>query len=255
MNKIAKFIFLDIFKNKTVLVYTLLLSLLSWSVFNLEDNSTKGILTLLNIILLTVPLVAVIFATIYLYNSSEFIELLLSQPVSRSKIWLNLFSGLSLSLTAAFFIGTGIPLLIYTPFKTGIIMLLAGIFITVIFVSLAFLSVTLTRDKAKGIGLAVMLWLFFALLFDGILLFLVFQLSDYPIEKIMAGISALNPIDLTRILILLQLDVSAMMGYTGAIFKDLFGTNSGMLIVFGILSLWVFIPFRLSMRQFKKKDL
>lgn len=255
MNKIAKFIFLDIFKNKTVLVYTLLLSLLSWSVFNLEDNSTKGILTLLNIILLTVPLVAVIFATIYLYNSSEFIELLLSQPVSRSKIWLNLFSGLSLSLTAAFFIGTGIPLLIYTPFKTGIIMLLAGIFITVIFVSLAFLSVTLTRDKAKGIGLAVMLWLFFALLFDGILLFLVFQLSDYPIEKIMVGISALNPIDLTRILILLQLDVSAMMGYTGAIFKDLFGTNNGMLIVFGILSLWVFIPFRLSMRQFKKKDL
>lgn len=47
MNKIAKFIFLDIFKNKTVLFYTLVLSLLSWSVFNLEDNSTKGILTLL----------------------------------------------------------------------------------------------------------------------------------------------------------------------------------------------------------------
>lgn len=255
MNKIAKFIFLDIFKNKTVLFYTLVLSLLSWSVFNLEDNSTKGILTLLNVVLLTVPLVAVIFSTIYLYNSSEFIELLLSQPVSRSKIWKNLFRGLSLSLTASFCIGTGIPLLIYTPFKTGIIMTLGGVFITIIFVSLAFLSVTLTRDKAKGIGLAVMLWLFFALLFDGILLFLVFQLSDYPIEKIMAGISALNPIDLTRILILLQLDVSAMMGYTGAIFKDLFGTVSGMLIVFSILSLWIFIPFRLSLFKFKKKDL
>ncbi len=40
----------------------------------------------------------------------------------------------------------------------------------------------------------------------------------------MVGLSALNPIDLSRILILLQLDVSAMMGYTGAVFKDFFGT-------------------------------
>ena len=46
MNRIIKFIVLDILKNKIVLIYTLILSVLAWSVFSLEDNSTKGILTL-----------------------------------------------------------------------------------------------------------------------------------------------------------------------------------------------------------------
>jgi len=255
MNRIIKFIVLDILKNKIVLIYTLILSVLAWSVFSLEDNSTKGILTLLNVVLLTVPLVSVIFSTIYLYNSSEFIELLLSQPINRSKIWWSLFFGLVISLLLSFFIGVGIPLLIYVPENVGFMMLLVGLFITTVFVAIAFLSSILTRDKAKGIGISIMLWLFFALLFDGIVLFLLFQLADYPIEKMMVGITALNPIDLARILILLHLDVSAMMGYTGAIFKDFFGTSLGVVLVFIILSLWIAIPYWVSLVKFKRKDL
>lgn len=134
-------------------------------------------------------------------------------------------------------------------------MLLVGIFITTVFVSIAFLSSIITRDKAKGIGISIMLWLFFALLFDGLVLFLLFQLSDYPIEKMMVGITALNPIDLARILILLHLDVSAMMGYTGAIFKKFFGTTTGVAIAFTILFAWIAVPFRISLNLFKKKDL
>lgn len=255
MNRIIKFIVLDILKNKIVLIYTLILSVLAWSVFSLEDNSTKGILTLLNVVLLTVPLVSVIFSTIYLYNSSEFIELLLSQPINRSKIWWSLFFGLVISLLLSFFIGVGIPLLIYVPENVGFMMLLVGLFITTVFVAIAFLSSILTRDKAKGIGISIMLWLFFALLFDGIVLFLLFQLADYPIEKMMVGITALNPIDLARILILLHLDVSAMMGYTGAIFKDFFGTSLGIILVFIILFLWIVVPYIVSLVKFKRKDL
>ena len=255
MNRIGKFIVLDILKNKIVLVYTLILAILSWSVFSLEDNSTKGLLTLLNVILLTVPLVSVIFSTIYIYNSSEFIELLLSQPIRRSKIWFSLFFGLSISLVLAFFIGAGIPILFYAPSDVGIMMLLVGIFITVVFVAIAFLSSIATRDKAKGIGIAILLWMFFALLFDGVVLFLIFQFADYPIEKIMVGITALNPIDLARILILLHLDVSAMMGYTGAIFKNFFGNQVGIIAAFTILLLWVAVPFLISLRKFRKKDL
>lgn len=255
MNRIIKFIILDILKNKIVLVYTILLSILAWSVFSLEDNNTKGLLTLLNVVLLTVPLVSVIFSTIYLYNSSEFVELLLSQPINRAKIWWSLFFGLVFSLMFSFIIGVGIPIFIYAPGNVGMMMLLVGLFISTVFVSIAFFSSIITRDKAKGIGISIMLWLFFALLFDGIVLFLLFQLADYPIEKMMVGITALNPIDLARILILLHLDVSAMMGYTGAIFKDFFGTSLGIIIVFVILTLWILIPYTISLRKFKRKDL
>ena len=35
-----------------------------------------------------------------------------------------------------------------------------------------------------------MIWLYFALLFDGMVLFLLFQLAEYPIENMMVGITA-----------------------------------------------------------------
>lgn len=255
MNRIVKIILLDILKNKIVLAYTLLLAILSWSSFALEDNSAKGILTILNVILFTVPLVSILFSTIYLYNSSEFIELLLSQPVKRKKIWLSLFFGLSLSMLLAFFIGAGIPLLVNSPDGVGLMMIIIGCLISVVFVALAFLSSIMTRDKAKGIGISIMTWLYFALLFDGIVLFLLFQLSDYPIENAMVAVTALSPIDLARIQILLHLDVSAMMGYTGAIFKDFFGTAVGLVASFLLLCLWAIIPFFMSLRKFNHKDL
>ena len=255
MNRIIKIILSDILKNKIVLAFTLILAVLSWSSFALEDNSSKGLLTILNVILFTVPLVSILFATIYLYNSAEFIELLLSQPIKRKKIWLSLFLGLSLSMVLAFFIGAGIPLLINAPDSVGIMMLIIGSLITLVFVALAFLSSILTRDKAKGIGIAIMGWLYFALLFDGLILYLLFQLSDYPIEKAMIVVTAFSPIDLARIQILLHLDVSAMMGYTGAIFKDFFGTSVGLLISFLLLCLWVIVPFFISLFKFKNKDL
>lgn len=255
MKRITKYVIIDILKNKTLLVYTVLLGLLTWSVFSMEDNTTKGLLTLLSVTLITVPLVSIIFSTIYIYNSSEFIELLMSQPVKRNKIYISLFTGLSFSMVLAFLLGAGIPLLVFSFNYTGITMILAGCAITMVFVSMAFLISVSTRDKSKGIGIAIMLWLYFSLLFDGLILFILFQFSDYPIEKAMIAISALSPVDLVRIIILLKLDVSVMMGYTGAIFKDFFGTEKGMIITILMISLWIIIPFWISLLKFKNKDL
>ena len=245
----------DILRNRIVLLYTVFLFITSFSMFSLEDNPSKGLLSLLNIILIIVPLVSIIFSTIYIYNSAEFIELLVSQPLKRKTIWLSLFAGLSLSLSLAFLAGTGIPILIYQANTIGFMMIAMGILLSIIFVAIAMLATVKTRDKAKGIGAAILLWLYFSLLFDGLVLFLLFQFADYPLEKPMIGVTALNPVDLGRILILLQMDVSAMMGYTGAIFKDFFGTITGVTFSFVVLVLWIIIPLWLSKRKFNRKDL
>lgn len=255
MNRIIKFVMLDIIKNKIVLSYAILLTILSWSVFSLEDNSAKGLLTLLNIMLLTVPLVSIIFSTIYIYNSSEFIELMVSQPIKRSKIWISLYMGLCLALITAFFIGIGLPLLLYAPLHIGIVFNITGFLVTIIFIAIAFLSAVLARDKAKGIGMSIMLWLFFTMLFDGLVLFMLFQLADYPIEQAMVLITMLSPVDIARILMLLQLDISALLGYTGAIFKAFYGSENGIIVSFLILFLWAMVPFLISLKKFNKKDL
>lgn len=255
MKKIIKYVIIDILRNKIVLAYTIFLLAISFSVFNLEDNSSKGLLSLLNLILIIIPLVSLLFSAIYVYNSAEFLELLVSQPLKRKTIWLSLFSGLSFSMAFAFFIGAGIPILIYAPTSTGLSMLGMGLILSVIFVALAMLAAVITRDKAKGIGVAILLWLYFSLLFDGIVLFILFQFADYPLDHWMIGLSAMNPIDIGRILILLQLDESALMGYTGAVFRQAFGSSLGLSVTGLVLLLWMFLPAMISVRKFNRKDL
>ena len=255
MKKIIKYVIIDILRNKIMLAYTLFLFLISFSIFNLEDNSAKGLLSLLNIILIIVPLVSLLFSAIYVYNSAEFLELLVSQPLKRRTIWLSLFAGLSVSMATAFFVGVGIPILLFEASATGLMMLATGLFLSVIFVAIAMLAAVKTRDKAKGIGVSILLWLYFSIIFDGLVLFILFQFADYPLEKSMIALTALNPIDLGRILILLKMDVSVMMGYTGAIFKDFFGTQVGLIISFVVLLVWVIMPAWFSLRKFNRKDL
>lgn len=255
MRGITKFVITDILKNRIILIYTIILCVFSWSIFSLEDNTSKGIMSLLNIILLTVPLVSIIFGNIYMYNSAEFIELLVSQPVKRSAIWSSLFLGLTLALNTSFFIGIGLPVLLFVPSLTGITVIFSGMLITTIFVSIAMLCAILMRDKARGIGLSIMIWLFLTLIYDGLVLFFMFQYADYPIEKPMAILAALNPIDLARIQVLLQVDVAVLMGFTGAIFKKMFGTSLGLIVSLMIMLLWIVLPYLLSLRLFNKKDL
>ena len=255
MKKLLKYVIVDIVQNKIVLIYTLLLLVISLSVFNLENNPAKGLLSLLNIILILVPLICIIFSTIYIYNSAEFIELLVSQPLKRKSIWLSIFTGLSVSLSLAFLIGAGIPILLYHADATGFMMIATGFFLTIIFVSIAMLAAGLTRDKAKGIGLSILLWLYFSLIFDALILFFLFQFQDYPLEKAMVILSFLNPIDLGRIQILLQMDISALMGYTGAVFRDFFGNSTGIILSFLGLGIWIIFPLMLSVKKFKRKDL
>jgi len=181
--------------------------------------------------------------------------LLVSQPLKRKTIWLSLFTGLATSMAVAFFVGAGIPILLYEATATGFMMLGTGLLLSVIFVAIAMLAAVKARDKAKGIGVVILLWLYFSIIFDGLVLFVLFQFADYPLEKMMVGVSALNPIDLSRILILLKMDVSALMGYTGAIFKDFFGTQLGSVISFLVLFTWVIIPTWLSLKTFRHKDL
>jgi len=255
MKKIIKYIMTDILRSRIMIIYTLVLLATSLSLFSLEDNANKGLLSLLNIVLIIVPLFSLLFSTIYIYNSAEFIELLVSQPLQRKNIWLSFSIGLALSLSLAFIIGIGMPVLIFQFNAIGFLLLLVGILLSIIFVAIALWAAVQIRDKAKGIGMAILLWIYFSLLFDGFVLFLLFQFSDYPIEKPNILVSALNPIDLGRILILLKLDISAMMGYTGAIFKDFFGTIAGVAIAFMTLALWIAIPLYYSTRKFNRKDL
>ncbi|EMR03389.1 ABC transporter permease [Cesiribacter andamanensis] len=256
MEKVIKYVLYDILRNRIVIGYTGFLLLMSLGLFQLENDPSKAVLSLLNVVLLVVPLISIIFATIHFYNSQEFMELLVAQPINRQKIFYSEYLGVALSLAAAFAIGVGVPVLLFGGSgPAGVYLISAGIFLTFIFVSLAFLASVLTRDKAKGIGLALLLWFYFSLLYDGLVMMVLFYFSEYPLENVSLGMLSLNPIDLGRVLVLLQIDVSALMGYTGALYKSLFSNFTGVLYAGLLMLAWVLLPLMLAKRIFIRKDL
>jgi Cu-processing system permease protein len=146
-------------------------------------------------------------------------------------------------------------LVFYGADTSGLTLLFSGTMLTLVFVSLAFLSSVITRDKAKAIGVALLFWFYFSLIYDGLLMWIIYSFMDYPLEKVTLVLVSLNPVDLARILMLLQLDISALMGYTGAFYKEFFGSNLGLIFSSVVLLLWSLLPVWGALRIFNRKDL
>ncbi|RZV59183.1 MAG: ABC transporter permease [Flavobacteriaceae bacterium] len=259
MLKILKYSFYDLMRSRWSYVYFAFYLLLGIVLLFLNNDLSKAVITLMNVIIVLVPLIGTIFGVMYYYNSKEFTELLLAQPLKRSSIFLGQYLGVALSLSMSLILGLGIPFILYGIFKSSVIwdftlLLISGVFLTLIFTALAFNIALSFENKIKGFGYAILLWLFLAIIYDGIFLMSLVLFQDYPLDKLSLTGTMLNPIDLSRTLILLQLDISALLGYTGAVFKKFFGTNFGLVISILTLGLWTILPVWRIIVKSRKKD-
>jgi Cu-processing system permease protein len=185
----------------------------------------------------------------------EFMMLMHAQPIKRKTVFLALYLSLAVVFTCVYLLGAGIPLLLMNAGVAALFMIVGTTFLNFIFIALALGVAVWTKDKSKGMGFSLLIWVYFVLLFDGIILLLMYNFSDYPIEKAVLGISFLNTIDLARILVLMQTEASALMGLSGAVFEMFFKSFYGVSVAVGILVLWAVFPTMLSVYMFSKKDL
>lgn len=248
----------DLVRGRAVLGYAAFLALATWGLLHFGGGAERALPSLATLIVLVVPLVSLLISTTFLYHSGDFIELLLSHPVGRRPLFTSLYLGVTGSLTAAFLAGLLIPLLVAgIPEGLGgavALLLLAGLFLTAIFTSIGFLVGFRVDDPARGNGIALSIWLALAVLYDGLVLFAAYQWAAYPLEKPMLALMALNPVDVARVLVIMALDASAMMGYTGAVFQDVFGGSAGVLLAVACLSAWALLPGLAALRAFVRKD-
>lgn len=254
MLKLLKYALYDILKSRFAMIYTVFMILVAVSIYQVSDDLSKVSLSLMNIMIMIVPLISAVFATTHFYNNLEFIELMLAQPVKRSHVFLSQLLAVILMLSLSVLIGFGLPMLLWGADSSLIALLGVGVVLSAVFAGFAFLASVLTRDKAKAIGISLGLWIYFSLVYDGFVLYLIYSFADYPLEKVTLGLVMLNPVDLGRILMLMQLDISALMGYTGAFFQQFFTSSTGVLVAGGTLFIWVLWPNMLAMRVFKKRD-
>jgi len=259
MRKIIAFTFKDFVRSWWNVLYTSFFLATALSFLFLNNDLSDGIVSIMNVIIFLCPLIGSIFGYMYFYNSQEFTNLLLAQPLKRRDIFLGQYLGLASSLSLSLIIGLGIPFLIYgltvsTQIYEFIILLLSGVALTFIFTSIAFLVAIYARNKLKGFGIVILIWLFMALIYDALFLMVLFHFESYPLEKPSIVMTMFNPIDLSRILILLKVDESALMGYTGALFSKFFHQPVGMAVSASALLVWISIPTIWMLRKAKRRD-
>jgi Cu-processing system permease protein len=249
----------DLRRSRWVMGYTLCLLLLTEALLRFGGGGPRAVLSLMNVVLGVVPLVGIVFGTLYLYGSRSFIQLLLAQPVGRGELFAGLYAGLALPLAAGFLLGVGLPFLWDGAGEGSLagplaMLLGAGTLLTLVFTALAMLVSLRVNDRAKGLGLAILLWLIATALYDALIVLVATTFSDYPLELPLIGLIILNPIDLARVAMLLRLDTAALMGYTGAVFERFFGSALGVALSAGALILWWAGPLVAAHRRFCRKD-
>jgi Cu-processing system permease protein len=256
--KIVKYELRDVVRSRWLVAYTLFFLIVTDALLRF-GGAGKALVSLISVTLFVVPLVALVFGTVYLDNARDFTELLLAQPVTRRQLFGGLYLGLTLPLGAAFAAGVLLPFALHgfqdPAQRASLAVLVAvGVVLTCVFTALAFVAASLSDDRLKRMATAIGLWLLAAVLYDGIVLVLVMVLGDYPIERPMLGLMIANPIDLARVLLLIRFDMSALMGYTGAVFEQFFSGARGTVVAAGALAFWVVAPILLGLRVFERRD-
>lgn len=246
MFKIIKYTIYDLIRSKWSYIYLAFYFLLGFVLLFLNNDLSKAVITLMNVIIILTPLIGTIFGIMHYYTSREFTELLLSQPIKRSFIFMAQYLGLSISLSLSLILGLSVPFLIYGVTQISalgdfFLLMVIGAMLTFIFVALSYNIALSNENRIKGFGYAIIIWLLFAIIYDGLFLISLLLFNDYPLDKLSIVATILNPIDLSRIIIMLRLDISALLGYTGAIFQKYFNNDLGVILSFFSLSLWIFL--------------
>jgi len=259
MIKFIKYSFFDLIRSYWTIIYFVFFIVVSSAILYFSADLTKSIVSMMNIVIVLIPLVSIIFGTIYYYNSREFTELLLAQPVRRRSLILGQYSGLALSLSLSFLAGVSIPFLLNGILASDhlsdfLLILLAGTCLSFSMSAIAYVTALRHENKILGFGIALFIWFFLAVLFDGIILVLLVLFKEYPTDSLAIILTLLNPIDLSRVTIMLGLDISALMGYTGAVFLKFFGTARGIPVSVFSMVCWIVIPAFAMFRIARKKD-
>ncbi len=215
--------------------------------------------SLMNVVLLLIPLFSMIFGGFSFMESLPFYEVLLSRNIPRREIFLGKWVGLSTGLSLAFLTGSAAGSLLFLSamesLQVFLYLALLGVMLHFVFISFSFLVALLSSRKEVMLALLLVLWFYFYVIYDLVILGVGVYLGDYPLEGPLFVLVLLNPVDLARIVLMLHLEISSLMGFGAAFFQKLLGGTGGILLSLGILGLWSVVPLLAGLSLFRRRDL
>ena len=85
--EISKYEWQNAIKGKSILIFFAFYFVMTWAIISSSGTMDKANLIIFDITLTSLPLIALLMGVIYIYQSQDFIILLLTQPIKRSHVF------------------------------------------------------------------------------------------------------------------------------------------------------------------------
>lgn len=248
----------------TVLFAALVLGL---SYFGLAQSREVGFqgfarvtLSLMNLVLLVVPLTGLVLGVASIAGGGEALALVLAQPVRRSEVLIGRFLGLGAALTAAQALGFGGGGVIIAV-NAGLAQLPGFIALTGLSIMLGWLTIatalmigSIWPDRLQAMSIALLLWLGMVIAYDLAVLGATALMRGTPLQIVLFPALLVNPVDLSRVLVTLAVGSGALFGPTSAVLAGMFGSAGGIALGLAVLALETAVPLAVAARVFSRRD-
>ena len=226
-----------------------------------QDFSRTAV-SLVQLVLLLVPLTALVIGVLSLSPERGASEILFSQPVSRTTILLGRLLGLFQALAGAQAIGFGAAgLVVFSQAgEQGIggflLLVLGSLLMTAVFLGIAAVIACGAAGRSRPLVLALVIWFVAVLLYDVAALGLASLLPSGSASRLLILAVLLNPVDAVRTGTLLAIEGTAAFGAASLAFLRFTGgaANAAWLLSFSLL-VWVVLPAAFAAWLLKKADL
>lgn len=219
--------------------------------------------SLVQLVLLLVPLTALMIGVLSLAPERGAAELTFSQPVARHTILFGKLLGLFTALAAAQAVGFGAAGLVIFNQAGGeglggfLMLMLGSLVTTAVFLGLAALlsAGSVGRRRTRALALALVAWFVAVVLFDVAALGLASLLPSGPASRVLIAAAIVNPVGAVRTGTLLAIEGTAAFGAASlALLRVTKGAlGAGLLLGLSLL-LWTALPALLAARRLDRAD-
>lgn len=228
------------------------------------QDFARTTVSLVQLVLLLVPLTALLIGVMALLPDRGAAELLYSQPASRAAIQLGKMLGLLEALLAAQAVGFGASGLVIYGQSGGegvgsfVALAVAAAVLTAIFLALAALiaagQVGHRRSRALAIGLVT--WFVLVVLFDVVAIAVASVLRSGHASRLLIVAALVNPVDAVRTGALLLIEGTAAFGASSlALLRFTHGPAGAAWLIAGSIAAWIVLPAWLAARKLERVDI
>ncbi len=228
----------------------------------MQDFSRTAV-SLIQIVLLLVPLAALVFGGLALTPDRGAAELIYSQPVPRGVILVGRLLGVWTALAAAEAIGFGLAGVVVQS-QAGLdgvtrflSLVLTAVLVTGIFLAVAALiAATSPGRRTRVLAASLVVWFVAVLLFDVAALGVASLLHSGAASRLLIIATLINPIDAARTGALLAVDGTSAFGAASlAVLRFTGGLNGAFALIGAALAAWLVVPAWMASRVIARVDI